>query len=53
MPSARGGYMLVTRGRNIVCFDADADALGEGLVKAGLVLPEEERKLSDDRSGDH
>ena len=37
MPAARGGYMLVTRGRNIVMFEADPHELSEGLVNAGLI----------------
>lgn len=47
MPAVRGGYALVTRGRNIVVFEADADELGEGLVKAGLVLPELQQEGAD------
>lgn len=40
MPSTRNGYILVTRGGNSICFDADTGELSEELVRAGLLKKE-------------
>lgn len=41
MPTNRGGYMLVTKGRNLIMFESDPDELTEELMRVGLYLPEE------------
>lgn len=41
MPANRGGYMLVTKGRNLIMFESDPDELTEELMRVGLYLPEE------------
>lgn len=44
MPASRGGYMLVTKGRNLVMFEIEPPALADELEKVGLFLPEEPAK---------
>ena len=41
MPGNRSGYMLITRGRNIVMFEAEPHEVVDELINVGLYLPEE------------